>query len=57
MLNADDPDCQQAATRTKSQVFWFSRRSPVERARISMMAMLLFRMGKGETPEIDFAAV
>ncbi len=43
ILNADDPVVQQAASRAKSQVFWFSRSKIVRRGAFLMNGMVMFR--------------
>lgn len=43
VLNGDDPTCRQLATRTRAQVFWFSRKSPVEQGAFVHEQKIFFR--------------
>lgn len=43
VLNADDPTCRQLATRTRAQVFRFSRKSPVEQGAFVHDQKIVFR--------------
>jgi UDP-N-acetylmuramoylalanine--D-glutamate ligase len=51
ILNADDPVAQQAASRAKSQVFWFSRNKIVRRGAFVMKGAVVFRASEMESPE------
>jgi UDP-N-acetylmuramoylalanine--D-glutamate ligase len=51
ILNADDPVAQQAASRTKSQVFWFSRSKIVRQGAFLMNGAVVFRGSDRESPE------
>src|SRR6201992_2897382 len=50
ILNGDDPIAQQAASRTKSQVFWFSRSKIVRRGAFLMDGMVMFRSSEQAKP-------
>ena len=50
VLNGDDPVVQQAASRTRSQVFWFSRSKIVRRGAFLMNGMVMFRESEQATP-------
>jgi UDP-N-acetylmuramoylalanine--D-glutamate ligase len=52
VLNADDPRTAQAALRTKAQVFWFSRNTPVDAGTYIEGGDIVFRKTKNEAPEI-----
>lgn len=43
VLNADDPTCVDLATRTRAQVFWFSRKREVEQGAFVHKGAVLFR--------------
>jgi UDP-N-acetylmuramoylalanine--D-glutamate ligase len=45
VLNADDPTCVQMATRTRAQVFWFSRQKEVKQGAWVHDGGILFRDG------------
>jgi UDP-N-acetylmuramoylalanine--D-glutamate ligase len=50
ILNGDDPVTQQAASRAKSQVFWFSRSKIVRRGTFLMNGMVMFRVSERASP-------
>src|SRR5271169_1510296 len=47
VLNADDPTCVAMASRTKAQVFWFSRQKEVQQGAWVRDGNILFREGAG----------
>jgi UDP-N-acetylmuramoylalanine--D-glutamate ligase len=50
VLNGDDPVVQQAASRTRSQVYWFSRSKIVRRGAFLMNGMVMFRTAEEAKP-------
>jgi UDP-N-acetylmuramoylalanine--D-glutamate ligase len=50
ILNGDDPVVQQAASRTRSQVLWFSRSKIVRRGAFLMNGMVVFRASEQDSP-------
>ncbi len=48
VLNADDPTCVEMATRTKAQVFWFSRKKEVKQGAYVRDGQILFRDSKSQ---------
>jgi UDP-N-acetylmuramoylalanine--D-glutamate ligase len=50
VLNGDDPVTQQAASRAKSQVLWFSRSKIVRRGTFLMNDMVMFRASEQASP-------
>src|ERR1700680_2701407 len=46
VLNADDPTCVAMASRTRAQVFWFSRQKEVEQGAWGLAGNILFRQGE-----------
>jgi UDP-N-acetylmuramoylalanine--D-glutamate ligase len=48
VLNADDPTCAELASRTRSKVFWFSRKNEVQLGAHVRDGRLFFRDGKGQ---------
>jgi UDP-N-acetylmuramoylalanine--D-glutamate ligase len=48
VLNADDPTCVAMATRTRAQVFWFSRQKEVQQGAWVRDGNILFRDGAGQ---------
>jgi UDP-N-acetylmuramoylalanine--D-glutamate ligase len=50
VLNGDDPVTQQAASRARSQVFWFSRSKIVRRGAFLMNGMVMFRPSEEAKP-------
>jgi len=50
VLNGDDPVTQQAASRARSQVFWFSRSKIVRRGAFLMNGMVMFRESEQAKP-------
>ena len=57
VLNADDPTCVELANRTRSQVFWFSRKREVEQGAFVRNAQIVFRSGDSETKIMPVAEV
>jgi UDP-N-acetylmuramoylalanine--D-glutamate ligase len=50
ILNGDDPVTQQAASRARSQILWFSRSKIVRRGTFLMNGMLMFRPSEQASP-------
>jgi UDP-N-acetylmuramoylalanine--D-glutamate ligase len=50
ILNGDDPVTQQAASRARAQVFWFSRTKIVRRGAFVREGMVTYRAGEQNTP-------
>jgi UDP-N-acetylmuramoylalanine--D-glutamate ligase len=50
ILNGDDPVTQQAASRARSQILWFSRSKIVRRGTFLMNDMLMFRPSEQASP-------
>jgi UDP-N-acetylmuramoylalanine--D-glutamate ligase len=50
ILNGDDPVVQQAASRTRSQVLWFSRSKIVRRGTFLMNGMVMYRASEQSSP-------
>ena len=48
VLNADDPTCAGLASRTRAQVFWFSRKAEVKQGAYVRDGRILFRDAKGQ---------
>ena len=48
VLNADDPVCVGLASRTRAQVFWFSRTKNLEQGACPRNGQLVFRISAGE---------
>ena len=48
VLNADDPTCVAMASRTRAQIFWFSRHAEVERGASVRDGKILFRDPNGQ---------
>jgi UDP-N-acetylmuramoylalanine--D-glutamate ligase len=48
VLNADDPTCVAMASRTRAQIFWFSRHKEVERGASVRDGKILFRDADGQ---------
>jgi UDP-N-acetylmuramoylalanine--D-glutamate ligase len=48
ILNADDPKCVDLASRTRAQVFWFSRKREVEQGAFVRKAQIAFRRDNSE---------
>lgn len=46
VLNADDPTCVEMASRTRAQVFWFSRKKEVKQGAYVRESQILFRDSK-----------
>src|SRR5579872_7099846 len=49
VLNADDPTCEELAARTRSQVYWFSRKKEVKLGAYVHDGRILFRGPKGQS--------
>jgi UDP-N-acetylmuramoylalanine--D-glutamate ligase len=52
VLNADDPTCVAMASRTRAQVFWFSRQKEVQQGAWVRDGNIVFRDTKGQQREI-----
>ena len=52
VLNADDPTCVAMASRTRAQVFWFSRQKEVEQGAWVRDGNIVFRDSKSQQREI-----
>jgi UDP-N-acetylmuramoylalanine--D-glutamate ligase len=52
VLNADDPTCAAMASRTRAQVFWFSRQKEVQQGAWVRDGNIVFRDAKGRQREI-----
>jgi len=48
VLNADDPTCVSMSTRTRAQLFWFSRQKEVEQGACVREGNILFRQGTSQ---------
>jgi UDP-N-acetylmuramoylalanine--D-glutamate ligase len=48
VLNADDPTCVELAARTRSKVFWFSRKKEVQQGSYVRDGRILFRDDRGQ---------
>jgi len=48
VLNGDDPTCVELASRTRAQVFWFSRKEEVKQGADVDQGRILFRDAKGQ---------
>ena len=57
VLNADDPTCVSMGTRTKAQVFWFSRHDEVQRGAWVRDGKILFRDAKGQREILEVADI
>ncbi|MGA2099712.1 MAG: UDP-N-acetylmuramoyl-L-alanine--D-glutamate ligase [Candidatus Sulfotelmatobacter sp.] len=57
VLNADDPNCVSMGTRTKAQVFWFSRHDEVQRGAWVRDAKILFRDAKGQREILEVSEI
>jgi UDP-N-acetylmuramoylalanine--D-glutamate ligase len=57
VLNADDPTCVELARRTAAQVFWFSRKSPVEKGAFMGDGQLTFRRNNSDIEVVPVAEV
>jgi UDP-N-acetylmuramoylalanine--D-glutamate ligase len=55
VLNADDPTCVDLGSRTRAQVFWFSRKREVEQGAFVHKGAVLFRRG-GSQQEVMLAS-
>jgi UDP-N-acetylmuramoylalanine--D-glutamate ligase len=49
VLNADDPTCAGLATRTRAQVFWFSRKKEINQGAYVRDGRIFFRDTKGQS--------
>jgi UDP-N-acetylmuramoylalanine--D-glutamate ligase len=52
VLNADDPTCVAMGSRTRAQVFWFSRQKEVQQGAWVRGGNIVFRDAKGQQSEI-----
>ena len=57
VLNADDPTCEKLAGRTRAQVFWFSRKTQVERGAFVRDGRIFFRAPAGEQEIMPVAEI
>jgi len=57
VLNADDPTCVSMGTRTKAQVFWFSRHDEVQRGAWVRDGKILFRDAKGQREILEVSDI
>jgi UDP-N-acetylmuramoylalanine--D-glutamate ligase len=57
VLNADDPTTAELASRTRAQLFWFSRKREVEKGTFVRAANILFRDGKNEREIMPVAEI
>src|SRR5712671_5254405 len=57
VLNADDPTTAELASRTRGQLFWFSRKREVEKGTFVRGANILFRDGKNEREIMPVAEI
>jgi len=57
VLNADDPTCVELAARTRSQVFWFSRKREVEQGAFVKNSQFAFRRDKADVEIMPIAEV
>lgn len=57
VLNADDPTCLQLASRTRGQVFWFSRKQEVSQGAFVSEDNIVFRGQSGEREIVPAAEV
>jgi UDP-N-acetylmuramoylalanine--D-glutamate ligase len=57
VLNADDPTCVELVKRTDAQVFWFSRKSPVEKGAFMRDGQLTFRRHESDIEIMPIAEV
>ncbi len=57
VLNMDDPTCVAMGTRTRAQVFWFSRQKEVVLGAYVRDGMIVFRDGTGEREVLPVAEI
>src|SRR5271155_3731388 len=57
VLNADDPTCVAMASRTRAQVFWFSRQKEVQRGAWVRDGNVLFRDASGQREILQVSAI
>jgi UDP-N-acetylmuramoylalanine--D-glutamate ligase len=57
VLNADDPTCASMASRTRAQVFWFSRHKEVAQGAWVRDGNVVFRDGKGQTEILQISDI
>ncbi len=57
VLNADDPTCVSMGTRTKAQVFWFSRQKEVQQGAWVRDGNIVFRDGTGQREVLEVAEI
>jgi len=55
VLNADDPTCVAMASRTRAQVFWFSRQKEVAQGACVREGAIVFRGARGSRNEVKAA--
>lgn len=57
VLNADDPACVAMASRTRAQIFWFSRKREVKQGAYVQDGRVLFRDASGQREIIQVAEI
>ena len=57
VLNADDPTCASMASRTRSQIFWFSRHKEVAQGAWLRDGNVVFRDSKGQTEILQLSDI
>jgi UDP-N-acetylmuramoylalanine--D-glutamate ligase len=57
VLNEDDPTCQTLSSRTRAQVFWFSRKKEVQQGACVRDGKILFRDGQSQREIIQVSEI
>ncbi len=57
VLNADDPTCLKLASRTRAQVYWFSRKKEVQQGAYVSAGRVLFRDGKDQREILQISEI
>src|SRR3954464_11324157 len=57
VLNADDPTCVSMASRTRAQVFWFSRQKEVEQGAWVRDGQIVFRDSQGQREILEASEI
>jgi len=57
VLNADDPTCVAMGSRTRAQVFWFSRQKEVQQGAWVRDGNIVFRDGKGQREVLQVSEI
>jgi UDP-N-acetylmuramoylalanine--D-glutamate ligase len=57
VLNADDPTCVDLATRTRAQVFWFSRKRQMQQGTSVQHGQIVSRRGASDEPVMPISEV